>query len=76
MTPQKPPTGLSGREVRKALARVGLEFDRQRGSRMVLDAEGPHVVIFVPDHKSVRVRALRNVIRDARLPVAEFRQPV
>ena len=72
MTPQKLPTGLSGREVRKALERVGFEFDRQRGSHMVLYREDPHVVVVVPDHKSVRVGTLRKIIRDARMTVAEF----
>ena len=39
---------------------------------MVLYREDPHVVVVVPDHKSVRVGTLRKIIRDARMTVAGF----
>lgn len=72
MTPQRVPTDLSGKQVRKALERAGFEFDRRRGSHMVLYKENPHIVVVVPDHKNVRVGTLRKIICDAQMTVEEF----
>ena len=45
---------VSGREVVKALAKVGYEQDRQRGSHIILRRETyPHRRVVVPDHKEV-----------------------
>lgn len=43
---------VSGREVIKALGKVGYEQDRQRGSHIILrQATYPHRRVVVPDHK-------------------------
>jgi len=42
---------ISGREVVKALKKIGYEVDRQRGSHIVLRQPGPaHRRLTVPDH--------------------------
>ena len=65
---------VSGREVVKALARVGYERDRQRGSHIILRQESyPHRRITVPDHKEVAKGTLRAIIREAGLTVDEFK---
>ena len=65
---------VSGREVVKALQKVGYEKDRQRGSHIVLRRTAPpHRRITVPDHKEVARGALRAIIRQAGLAVDEFK---
>jgi predicted RNA binding protein YcfA (HicA-like mRNA interferase family) len=47
---------ISGREVVAALAKLGYEFDRQRGSHMILrNPRPPYRRIVVPDHREVGV---------------------
>ena len=61
---------VSGREVMKALRKVGYHKDRQRGSHIVLrQTAPPHRRITVPDHKEVAKGTLRVIIRQAGLTV-------
>lgn len=65
---------VSGKEVVKALARVGYEQDRQRGSHIVLrQLSYPHRRITVPDHKEIAKGTLRSIIRETGLTVDEFK---
>ena len=65
---------ISGREVVKALRKVGYEQDRQRGSHIVLrQTAEPHRRIVVPDHDEVATGTLRAIIRQVGLTVDEFR---
>ena len=65
---------VSGREVVKALAKVGYEQDRQRGSHIILRRETyPHRRVVVPDHNEVAKGTLRSIIRETGLTVDEFK---
>ena len=65
---------ISGREVVKALRKIGYEQDRQRGSHIVLrQTAEPHRRIVVPDHDEVATGTLRAIIRQVGLTVDEFR---
>jgi predicted RNA binding protein YcfA (HicA-like mRNA interferase family) len=67
----KLPRDLSGQQVRRALERAGFEFQRQRGSHMILERPGrPPIVI--PAGRVIRPGLLRRTIRDAGLTVEEF----
>ncbi len=64
---------VSGREVVKALEKIGYVLDRQRGSHMILrQPNQPHRRLTVPDHKEVARGTLRAIIRQAGLTVEEF----
>lgn len=64
---------VSGREVVRALNKMGYELDRQRGSHMILRQQSePHRRLTVPDHKEVALGTLRAIIRQAGLTVEEF----
>ncbi|MEL6769610.1 MAG: type II toxin-antitoxin system HicA family toxin [Bacteroidota bacterium] len=66
---------VSGRDVVKALAKLGYDLDRQKGSHMILrQAVAPHRRVVVPDHKEVAKGTLRAIIREAGLTVDEFRE--
>jgi len=65
---------ISGREVVKALRKIGYEHDRQRGSHIVLrQSFQPYRRITVPDHEEIAKGTLRTIIREAGLTVDEFR---
>jgi predicted RNA binding protein YcfA (HicA-like mRNA interferase family) len=68
----RPPTDLSGREVRAALERNGFVFRRQKGSHMILRRDEPYARVVVPDHKQVRPGTLRRIIADAGMSVERF----
>lgn len=56
-----------------ALAKLGYEFDRQKGSHIVLrNPRPPYRRIVVPDHREVAKGTLRAVIREAGLTVEAF----
>jgi predicted RNA binding protein YcfA (HicA-like mRNA interferase family) len=65
---------VSGREVVKALAKIGFVVDHQRGSHIVLrQANYPYRRLVVPDHQEIAKGTLRAIIRQCGLAVAEFK---
>lgn len=66
---------VSGRQVVSALAKLGYEKDRQKGSHMVLrQTVYPHRRLVVPDHKEVAKGTLRAIIKQAGLTADEFNE--
>lgn len=68
----KLPADISGRELRKALERVGFVFRRQRGSHMILRRAAPYARTVIPDHKRLRPGTLRQILHEADLTVEEL----
>jgi len=69
----KLPPDISGRDVAKALEKVGCYVDHQKGSHIILKhKERALPRLSVPDHKNVRIGLLRKTIRDAGLSPEEF----
>jgi predicted RNA binding protein YcfA (HicA-like mRNA interferase family) len=65
---------ISGREVVKALKKLGYKKDRQKGSHIVLRQQAaPHRRVTVPDHTEVAKGTLRAIIREVGLTVDEFK---
>jgi predicted RNA binding protein YcfA (HicA-like mRNA interferase family) len=66
---------ISGREVVAALVKLGYEFDRQRGSHMILrNPRPPYRRIVVPDHREVAKGTLRSILREVGVTVEAFRE--
>ena len=64
---------VSGREVVKALAKVGYRVDHQSGSHIILrHEESPHRRLTIPNHKELAKGTLSAIISDAGLTVDEF----
>jgi len=64
---------VSGREVMKALRKIGYEIDHQKGSHMILrNINPPYRRLTVPDHKEIAKGTLRAIIRQAGLTVEKF----
>ena len=62
---------LSGREIIKALNKLGYREIRQCGSHIRLSCVGRRSVT-VPDYKAVSRGLLRKILRDAELSTEEF----
>lgn len=62
---------LSGREVVKALSKLGYYEVRQRGSHIRLYCTGRKSVT-VPDHKTIGFGLLRKILRDIDISVEDF----
>lgn len=62
---------LSGREIIRALGKIGYRAVRQRGSHIRLACLGRRAVT-VPDYRAVSRGLLRKILRDAELLTEEF----
>ncbi len=64
---------VSGRDVVRALRRIGYEIDHQTGSHMILRrSTSPFRRLTVPDHREIAKGTLRAIIREAGLTVEQF----
>lgn len=64
---------LSGKEVIKALGRLGYEIDHQTGSHVILrNREPPHRRLTVPNHREMAVGTLLAIIKQAGLTREQF----
>jgi predicted RNA binding protein YcfA (HicA-like mRNA interferase family) len=61
------PTDLSGRDLIKALQRIGFVVQRQRGSHIILRRESPFARVSVPNHKTLRLGTLRTILHEAQI---------
>jgi predicted RNA binding protein YcfA (HicA-like mRNA interferase family) len=66
----KLPRDVSGRDVVKALERLGFQQVRQTGSHIQLVRGNLHVT--VPAHSSFSPGTLRSVLRQAQVDLGEF----
>ena len=65
---------VSGREIVKAMNKLGYEFDRQRGSHIILrQCTAPHRRLTIPDHREVAKGTLRSILREAGVTVDELK---
>ena len=72
MSPGRLPRDVSGEDFRKALARIGFEFRRQRGSHMILFRHQPPTTLVVPNHRVLKPGLLRKLVEQAGLTAEEF----
>ena len=64
---------LSGRELAKAMGRLGYDFDHQRGSHITLrHREPPHRRLTIPDHDEIAKGTLRAILREAGIGLDEL----
>jgi predicted RNA binding protein YcfA (HicA-like mRNA interferase family) len=66
----KLPRNVDGADAVKALIRLGFQFERQKGSHMIL-RRGPNVVV-VPNHRPILVGTLAKLLREAGVSIEEF----
>ena len=69
---------LSGKEIVRALERLGFKQARQRGSHVVMKKSTPEGSLgcVVPMHDEVALGTLRSILRQAHLTAEEFIEAV
>lgn len=65
---------LSGRELLKALGKVGFVLKRQHGSHMILRRDDPWAQTVIPDHKELDRGTLRAILRQTEVSVQQLNQ--
>ena len=63
---------ISGADCVKALAKIGFEVYRQRGSHVVIVRKSPPSQTTIPNHRELDRGTLRAIIRQTGLTVEEF----
>ena len=56
---------ISPRDLVRALAKIGFQLDRQRGSHLILYRPSPPTTLSVPDHRELDRGTLRSLLRQA-----------
>jgi predicted RNA binding protein YcfA (HicA-like mRNA interferase family) len=64
---------VSGRDLVRALEKVGFVFDRQHGSHMILFRPRSSTVVSVPDHRELDRGTLRSILRQANITPEQLR---
>jgi predicted RNA binding protein YcfA (HicA-like mRNA interferase family) len=67
---------LSGREVCRILQQHGFVEVRRRGSHIVMQrrTDAGSVTVPIPDHRELAIGTLLSIIRQSRVPRAEFEE--
>lgn len=64
---------VSGKELIRALSKLGYELDHQTGSHIILRNEHPpHRRLTVPNHQTIAKGTLRQIMRDAGISIEEL----
>jgi len=63
---------LSGRDLVRALSKLGFALDRQKGSHMILFRASPPTTLTIPDHRELDRGTLRAILRQAGLSPTEL----
>jgi predicted RNA binding protein YcfA (HicA-like mRNA interferase family) len=65
---------FAGKEVVKALRRIGFIVDHQRGSHIFMHNLNKNISIIVPLHKELRKGTLNNILKKAGLTLKELKE--
>ena len=65
---------VSGRELLRALEKLGFSLDRQKGSHLILYRAEPPTTLSVPDHRQLDRGTLRALLRQAGVSPNELRE--
>jgi len=67
---------FSGKEVVKALRRIGFVVDHQNGSHIFMHNLDKNISVIVPLHKEIKKGTLNNIIKKAGLTINDLKNLV
>jgi predicted RNA binding protein YcfA (HicA-like mRNA interferase family) len=67
---------FSGREIVKALHRIGFIVDHQRGSHIFLHNLEKNISIVVPNHKEIKKGTLNSILKKANISIKDLKELV
>ncbi len=65
---------FSGKEVVKALRRLGYIIDHQRGSHMFMHNLEKNISIIIPNHKEIRKGTLNNILKKVKISIDDLKK--
>jgi len=65
---------FSGREVVKALHRIGFIVDHQRGSHIFLHNLEKNISIIVPNHKEIKKGTLNSILKKVNISIKDLKE--
>ncbi len=65
---------FSGREIVKALHRIGFVVDHQRGSHIFLHNLEKNISIIVPNHKEIKKGTLNSILKKANISIEDLKE--
>ena len=65
---------FSGREVVKALHRIGFVVDHQRGSHVFLHNLEKNISIIVPNHEEIKKGTLNSILKKANISIKDLKE--
>ena len=67
---------FSGREIVKALHRIGFVVDHQRGSHIFLHNLEKNISIVVPNHKEIKKGTLNSILKKTNISIKDLKELV
>jgi predicted RNA binding protein YcfA (HicA-like mRNA interferase family) len=64
---------FSGKDLIKALRRIGFVVDHQRGSHIFLHNIEKNISVIVPNHKELKKGTLMNILKKVSLSIDELK---
>ncbi len=64
---------FSGRQVVKALRRMGFVVDHQRGSHIFMHNLEENISVIVPNHSEIRKGTLNNILKKLEITIDELK---
>jgi len=65
---------FSGRELVKALHRIGFIVDHQRGSHIFLHNLEKNISMVVPNHKEIKKGTLNSILKKANISIKDLKE--
>jgi len=65
---------FSGRQLIKALRRMGFDIDHQRGSHIFMYNSERNVSVVIPNHSEVKKGTLNNILKKAEITIEELKR--
>jgi predicted RNA binding protein YcfA (HicA-like mRNA interferase family) len=65
---------FSGKDVIKALRRIGYVVDHQRGSHIFMHNPFEKKSVIIPNHKEIKVGTLHNILKKTGLNIDKLRE--
>jgi len=65
---------FSGKQIVKALRRIGFIVDHQKGSHIFMHNLEKNSSVIVPNHKEIRKGTLNNIIKKAGVSIDELKR--
>jgi len=69
-------SAFSGREVVKALHRIGFVVDHQRESYIFLHNLGRNISVVIPNHKEIKRGTLNSILKKVKITVEDLKKLV